>query len=52
LIGKAFELETDDFNSLMRSAMSKDNQEYAKTFFADWGRIIKENIRDYNQRNA
>ncbi len=52
LLGKAFGLETDDFNSLMKSAMSKDNQEYAKTFFADWGRIIKENIRDYNQRNA
>lgn len=52
LLGKAFELETDEFNSLMKSALSKNNQEHAKTFFADWGRIIKENIRDYNQRNA
>lgn len=52
LLGKMFELETDEFNALMKSAISVDNQEAAKKFFVDWGRIITENIRDYNQRNA
>lgn len=52
LLGKLFEQETDEFNSIMKSALSADNQEPAKKFFSDWGRIIKENIRDYNQRNS
>lgn len=52
LLGKLFEAETDDFNDIMRSAISTDNQQKAKNFFDDWGNRIKENIRDYNQRNA
>lgn len=52
LLGKLFETETDDFNELMQSALSTDNQEGMKKFFSTWGRTIKENIRDYNQRNT
>jgi hypothetical protein len=52
LLGKLFELETDEFNLFMKSAISVDSQDSAKKFFTDWGRIIKENIRDYNQRNS
>jgi hypothetical protein len=52
LLGKLFELETDEFNALMRSALSEDNQAAAKKFFSDWGRIIRENIREYNQRQS
>ena len=51
LLGKVFELETDDFNSLMKSALSTDNQDSAKKFLRESAKIIYENIRDYNQRN-
>lgn len=51
LLGKLFSLETDDFNDVMKSILSDNNQEDGKAFFSSWGSIIKENIRRYNQDN-
>lgn len=52
LLGNIFKLETDEFNSLMKSVLSDENQNFAKSYLLTQGKLIKENIRSYNQANS
>jgi hypothetical protein len=52
ILGKIFELPTNDFNAFMRSALSDYDTATAISQITTWGKQIKENVRSYNQAQS
>ena len=52
ILGKLFELPTDDFNDMMRLILSEDARVMTSKIMTTWAEKIEANIHYYNQSNT